>query len=98
MPRLELAPAVLDDLDRFLDHLTHHEAARAPERIAALVQALEVLTHSPEIGRPVGPGLRELVIGRGSAGYAALYRYAAPLETVFVLTLRAQREDGYKRD
>ena len=40
---------------------------------------------------------RELVIGRGSRGYLALYRYVAEIDTVFVLALRSQRETGYAR-
>jgi hypothetical protein len=40
----------------------------------------------------------ELVIGRASRGYGALYRYVAAIDTVFVLALRAQREDGYKHE
>jgi hypothetical protein len=29
-------------------------------------------------------------------GYVALYRYLADIETVLVLAIRAQREDGFK--
>ena len=43
-------------------------------------------------------GKRELVIGRATRGYVALYRYVAVIDTVFVLAVRAQREDGYKHD
>ena len=41
--------------------------------------------------------MRELVIGRGSRGYVALYRYVAQIDTVFLLAVRGQRESGYKR-
>jgi plasmid stabilization system protein ParE len=54
--------------------------------------------HSPQIGRPVKDGKRELVIGRATRGYVALYRYVAAIDTVFVLAVRAQREDGFKRE
>jgi hypothetical protein len=50
------------------------------------------------IGRPVEDGQRELVIGRAARGYVALYRYVAAIDTVFLLAVRAQREDGYKWD
>lgn len=43
-------------------------------------------------------GHRELIIGLASRGYVALYRYVAQLDAVFVLAIRNQREDGYKRD
>ena len=96
MTRIELAPEVLDDFDRFFDHIARHNPGSAPERIGAIVQALQILTHSPEIGRPVQGGKRELVIGRASRGYVALYRYVAAIDTVFVLALRSQREAGFK--
>ena len=56
-----------------------------------------LLTHSPLIGRPVRGGKRELVIGKDSRGYVALYRFLARIDTVFVLAIRSQREAGYRR-
>ena len=97
MTRLELAPEVFEDFDRFFEHIAQHDPGSAPERIGTLIDALQVLTLSPEIGRPVGDGLRELVIGRASRGYVALYAYGAALDTAFVLALRHQREQGFKR-
>ena len=98
MSRIELAPEVLEDFERFLDHLARFEADDAPGRIAELIQALEVLEHSPYIGRPVGGGNRELVIGQGSRGYVALYRYVPDVDIVFVLAVRSQREAGYRAE
>jgi toxin ParE1/3/4 len=95
MARIELAPQVLDDFDRFLDHLARYDASDAPQRIGDIVQALEVLATSPLIGRPVKGGKRELVIGRASRGYVALYRYVPAIDIVFVLAFRSQREAGY---
>ena len=43
-------------------------------------------------------GKRELIIGRARRGYVALYRYVSAIDTVFVLAVRAQREDGFKRE
>jgi hypothetical protein len=40
-------------------------------------------------------GKRELVIGRRSHGYVALYRYVAEIDTVFILAIRSQRDAGY---
>lgn len=97
MARIEVAPEVLDDFDRILDHLTQFEAADTNERVAGILAGLEVLALSPEIGRPVRGGKRELVIGKGSRGYVALYRYVASVGAVFVLAVRAQREGGYRR-
>ena len=86
--RLELAPEVFDDFDRFFDHMAKFEG---------IVQSLQILTLSPLIGRPVKGGKRELVIGHGSRGYVALYRFLADLDIVFILAIRCQRERGFKR-
>lgn len=97
MTRIELAPEVLEDFDRIVDHLLHHQVEDIPARMAGIVQALDILTHSPSIGRPVRGGQRELLIGRNSRAYVALYRFVPDLDTVFVLALRSQRESGFKR-
>ena len=97
MTRIELAPEVLDDFDRFFDQIAQFDANSAPQRVGEIVDAIDILAHSPLIGRPLPGGTRELVIGRGSRGYLALYRYVHAMDTVFVLAVRAQREAGYKR-
>jgi hypothetical protein len=79
MSQIELAPELGGDIDR----------------IREIIQAIDVLEHNPFIGRPVGGNKRELVVGRRSRGYLALYRYIAEIDTVFVLALRSQREAGY---
>jgi len=98
MARVELAPEVLDDFDRFFDHMARFEIEDAPARIGEIVQAIQVLIHSPLIGRPVQGGKRELVIGRDSQGYVALSRFVASIDTVFVLAIRSQREAGFVRE
>jgi toxin ParE1/3/4 len=95
MARIALAPQALRDLDRILDFLVDHGAADAGERVADIVAALDVLMRNPMIGRPVEPPMRELVIGRGTRGYVALYRYDAVGDAVQVAGFRAQREAGY---
>ena len=97
MTRIELAPEVFDDFDRFFDHIAQHDPGAAPERIGEIVDAIQILSHSPQIGRPVTGGMRELVIGRSARGYVALYHYVAAIDTVFVLAVRSQREVGFKR-
>ena len=97
MARIELATKVLQDFERFIDHLLRTGAADAPERIEEIIPALDILTHSPLIGRPVKNGNRELVVGRDARGYVALYRFAEVIDTVFVLAIRSQREAGYRR-
>lgn len=95
MSRIELAPEVADDLDRIFDHLAEHDVDEIPPRIDEIIQAISVLELNPLIGRPVNGDKRELIIGRRSRGYVALYRYVAEIDTVFVLALRGQREAGY---
>ena len=97
MTRIEIAPEVFDDFDRFFDHMARFDVGSASERIAEIVEAVQILATSPLIGRPIRGGKRELVIGRGSRGYVGLYRYAAPIDTVFLLAVHNQRESGYKR-
>lgn len=98
MTRIELAPEVLEDFDRFFDHLAQFDIPDVGSRVGDIVQALQVLSHSPLMGRKVKGGKRELVIGRGSRGYVALYRHVADIDTVFVLAVRSQREAGYLHD
>ena len=95
MARIELAPEVGEDLVRIIDHLTSHEAADIPARIREIIQAIDILQDSPLIGRLVADGKRELVIGRRSHGYVALYRHVPEFDAVFVLALKSQREAGY---
>ena len=97
MARVELAPDVGDDFDRILQHLSAHRVAQAASRIEDMIRAIDVLERNPLIGRPVREDLRELVIGRRTRGYVALYRYVAELDTVFVLAIRGQKEAGYAR-
>jgi plasmid stabilization system protein ParE len=97
MARVELVPGVLQDFDRFFDHMAKFDMAGAPERIDEIVQAVQVLAVSPLIGRSTRGGRRELVIGTGTRGYVALYRYVSTIDTVFVLAFRSQREAGFKR-
>ena len=96
MTRIELVPEVFDEFDRFFAHIAQFDTGSAPQRIGEILEAIQILTHSPLIGRPVKEGKRELVIGRATRGYVALYRYVAAIDTVFLLAVRAQREAGYK--
>jgi len=95
MSRIELAPEVADDFARILDNLAKLQVENPLLRIREIIDALNVLEHNPMIGRPANNDKRELVIGRRSHGYVALYRYVAKVDTVFVLAVRSQREAGF---
>jgi toxin ParE1/3/4 len=97
MARVELAPEIAEDLARILEYQAQHKVADASARILQIVQGIDVLAHNPLIGRPVLNGKRELVIGRKGRGYVALYKYVDEIDTIFVLTIRSQREAGYAR-
>jgi plasmid stabilization system protein ParE len=96
--RISLAPEVLEDFERILEHLNKHDVENAEQRIELIIDAINVLELNPLIGRPAENNKRELVIGRRAKGYVALYRYIEPIDTVFVLAIRSQREAGYTND
>lgn len=95
MSLVEFAPEVMEDFERILAHLAEFNVENPEQRIREIIEAFNVLEHNPQIGRPVANGKRELVIGRRSRSYVALYRYVEELDVVFVLALRSQREAGY---
>ena len=95
MSRIKTAPEVFDDFDRFLGPIAQFDDGSAPQRIAEVAESVQILANHPLVGRPVRGGMR--VIGRGSRGYVALYRYVAQIDTVFLLAVHSQRESGYKR-
>jgi plasmid stabilization system protein ParE len=96
--RIRLAAGVIEDLDRIAGHLRRHEVENAEARGGEIISAFDVLADNPRIGRPAGDDRRELLIGHGSHGYVALYRYLPLLESVLILAIRAQREGGYARN
>lgn len=96
MARLILAPAVAADFERIFDFLFERSSETAADRVAAIVQALDILQTSPLIGRPALHGQRELVISTGASGYLALYRYETAEDRVRVLAVRSQRERGWR--
>jgi toxin ParE1/3/4 len=95
--KVELAPEIQGDFDRIFDHLSEHAVEDVSSRIREIIQAIDVLQYNPLIGRAASLDTRELVIGRSARGYVALYRYIEPVDTVFVLAIRGQREAGYER-
>lgn len=94
--QIELVPGVLDDHDRFLDHVTGFAVSAVVALIGEIIQAVQISIHSPRIGRPMKGGERKLVIGRDSHGDIVLYRFVPAFDTVFVLAIRSQRDVGYK--
>lgn len=95
--RVALLSEVREDLDGIFDHLAQQDADDVSARTREITQALDVLERNLLIGRSVTAENRELVIGRQSHGYVALYHYAKKTDTIFVLALCNQRQAGYTR-
>lgn len=63
-----------------------------------ILDALQVLTHQPGMGRPVEGGLRELIIFRRRSGYLARYTWDDVLDRVMVGRIQYPREAGDQDD
>lgn len=95
MPRVFLSQAAFDDLRRLEEFLVESDDPMAGELLDFILDALQVLTHQPAIGRPVDHGLRELIISRRRSGYLARYEFDDAHDVVLVARIRHQRESGY---
>ena len=85
----------LEDLERLTDFLLDSAPSAALETSSLIMEAVEILSNHPLIGRPVESELRELIISRGKSAYLALYSYEERHDTVLVLAIRHGREAGY---
>jgi toxin ParE1/3/4 len=94
--KVRLSRHARGDLERIAEHLAAHEVADVESRIAEILDALELLTLHPLIGRTASGAQRELVIGRGARGYVALYEYDELRDEVVIAALRGQREAGFR--
>ena len=90
-----LSRAAFDDLLRLEEFLTESNDAMVGELLDFVLDALQVLTHQPGIGRPVEGGMRELIISRNRSGYLARYEFDDVIDVVLVARIRHQRESGY---
>ncbi len=95
MPRVFLSHGAFDDLLRLEEFLSESNDPLAGELLDFILDALQVLTHQPGIGRPVEGGLRELIISRRRSGYLARYELDEADDLVLVARIRHQRESGY---
>lgn len=95
MASIFFATEVALDFQRILTHLREYASVDGTARVAGLKAAIGVLESNPLIGRPCGDGCRELIIGRGTRSYIALYEYDERMDLVSVLAIRSQRESGY---
>jgi len=96
VPRLVFAPRALDDLDRLADFLIEQSPPLAKATAPIIISGLAALKMHPLIGRQTEHRLRELLISRGRTGYVELYQYDPATDTVLVLAIRHQREEGFR--
>ncbi len=96
MASVSFTACALTDLDRLFDFLAEHDPGAADHAAHAIVDATRILRDHPLIGRPVRGDIRELVISSGRTGYVALYRLKRGNARVEILTIRHQREAGYR--
>jgi addiction module RelE/StbE family toxin len=85
------------DLERIFDFYAERDPELASRTVSLVIEAVEVLSAHPLIGRHAEQGLRELVISSGQTGFVALYRYREDHEIVRILAIRHQREAGLRR-
>ncbi len=89
-----LSEAAFDDLIRLEEFLLASDDTMAGDLLDFILDALQVLTHQPGIGRPVEGGLRELIILRRRSGYLARYEFDDARDLILVARIRHQRESG----
>ena len=90
-----LSEAAFDDLIRLEEFLLASDDPMDGDLLDFILDALQVLTHQPGIGRPVEGGLRELIILRRRSGYLARYEFDDARDLILVARIRHQRESGY---
>ena len=95
MARVFLSQAAFDDLVRLEEFLLESDDPTVGDLLDFILDALQVLTHQPGIGRPVEGGLRELFISRRRSGYLARYEFDDTRDLILVAPIRHQRESGY---
>ena len=96
--RLSLSEGAIEDLERLQDLLLDSDEPLAADFLAFVVDALDVLTHQPGVGRRFPDGIRELIIERGRSGYLAHYWIDRTCNLVHIARIRHQREAGYTEE
>ncbi|WP_338523255.1 type II toxin-antitoxin system RelE/ParE family toxin [Pseudomonas batumici] len=97
MPQVIFAPAAIRDIQRLREFLRPKNADAASRAGASIMQSVRMLGTQPHIGRPIDDlpdEYREWLIDFGDSGYVARYRINGDIVTI--LTVRHQKEVGYK--
>lgn len=92
MARIIYSGRALADLERLFKFLDVHDNQAAMISAERIRQGIGILQNHPLIGRPVSPGLHELILSKDRTGYIALYYFDKARDIVRILTIRHQRE------
>jgi plasmid stabilization system protein ParE len=90
------SPQSLAHIERALQCLREVNSAAALDAVTAIQSAVDNLKAHPLIGRRIEGELRELVISYGQTGYLALYRFVVAQDQARILSVRHQRELGFR--
>lgn len=85
-------PQAKDDLEQIFDYFTRNCAIDSAARMAELSARLNILAHTPLLGKPLAQHRRELLIGKRRQIYAVEYEYVPRLDTVFIVSIRSRRQ------
>ena len=97
MAKISYARQALHDLKRLSEFLFETNPVASAAITALILSAINILQNHPQVGRPKGNGLRELIISRGNTGYIALYDFYPSKNEALILTIRHQREVSYQK-
>ncbi|MCE3602228.1 type II toxin-antitoxin system RelE/ParE family toxin [Massilia sp. P8910] len=95
MAKISYSNRAIADLERISNFLATSKLD-VSETLDLIDEAINILARHPFIGRPAETGLHELVISKGKSGYIALYNYDVKRDVVLVLSIRHQREAGFR--
>jgi plasmid stabilization system protein ParE len=95
---IEFSAAAVADLEEIFEFNNERDPDTALDHVDKIRSAIRILDTHPEIGmrRYANFRLRELVISRGRSGYIALYAYFPAANRVRILSIKHQREVGYR--
>lgn len=96
MAQLIYSPRFPAAVEEVFEFIAEHDPGHAAEHVRLIADGVGVLARHPLIGRSVGSGMRELVLGSGRRCYLVLYRFDPATGRVLVLTLRHARQAGYR--
>ena len=95
MAQVRLSGRAFADLERIFVYVAEVDPVRARRTVQRIRDAVVILEDHRLMGRPAEEGRRELVMGRRSEAYIALYRWLPANDTALILAVRHSKEAGY---